>query len=258
LKWQPGRISSLRDQLERGGALGVLIALRSPRVQSELGLDSEQVAKVRQLEYQFDSGIRKLLVEGMENTKDLEKRQALNGRRAALLRDRSEALKSLIGRAKFRRLCEVALQVEGPLAVTWPEIRELLNVDDGQNEMLVNIKNEFDKVISDIDNNMLKSMRLPGGPSGPARGLNGDALARATRDHLKEVTPRLDMLYEQKERARARAEGQVARVLTRRQRATLDKLKGKPVEWVGEMRRPGSGSPRPEDPKKPREKADHD
>ncbi len=97
--------------------------LADPRVQKELGLDSEQVALVRSTEERFRGMFRR----GPGGPQAESERE-----RIAMAREQESVLKGLLKPAQQKRFEEILLQLRGPMVFAEPEVAEKLGLSTDQ------------------------------------------------------------------------------------------------------------------------------
>jgi hypothetical protein len=243
-RWQVGGFANMRDAIDNFGPPALT---RTPIILEALALTEDQKGKIRELNEAIDKERRDALTKALSNGAGKEGGFDREGMLAAeaSLRDMHQAtLVDILGPAKFKRFRQIALQVEGPMAVTWPEVQDSLNMDPGQRSKVLEIRDEYRAERRKIT---LARNKIFVDFNKTQRGTEERKVA--TQKMLEEKALLFDKMHAEEENLRAKAVQRIARVLTRNQERIFNKLQGDPID-ISELLRPGGGSWRPEEFKK--------
>ncbi len=155
-----------------------------------------------------------------ERKKNLERLRRLNLAETARILDE----------AQMKRLWEVALQIAGPIAASWPEFRRALNVSPSQVLALDAVRQSYDALHEDLRQErekMLRDLPVTGRPLGPERAADMKRRFEANRQRSQQLQEKVAK--------------EVARILTKNQEKRFNDLLGEPFHALEEMRRPGGG-----------------
>lgn len=238
-KWEPGKITSLQEMLVVQGPAYLLAA---PAVQEELGLSEEQREKLARLEQGIKRSQREA-IEGIENP-PAKLGEAMAPVVLTLRLEKWQALDQILTKAQKRRLLEVALQTEGPLAVLWPEIQVELRLTPGQQAMLAEVEEQARSGLKTYRMSIQAAYNGPD-PTNPMPPRN----AEEAQERFEGMTADLDRFHEAFLSHRERTAEPIARILTRRQRERFNRMMGEPFD-VSDLQRPGGGNWQPEDAKR--------
>jgi Spy/CpxP family protein refolding chaperone len=209
--------------------------LTNSSVQKELKLTEKQSAQIKHLSdvlTQRDQETLKGVInpdgsfnlEAMANaiTQDGGEtiKKALMERRSNRPQEVEGAIARILTPRQRSRLAQIALQMEGIRAVARPEVASRLNMSPEQIEEIRMILKEMSAAQGqpwDALNKRLAQIDLD----------QGDG------DDDKQVQQHLEKMRHDSERVRERALREITRVLTRRQRATFDKMLGEPFDLSG-------------------------
>jgi hypothetical protein len=242
-QWRQGRGASMRDALELTGPTHLLYA---PAVLDQLHLTDEQIAQVQATQEAFKakrfeafqqalkSGIGHPMSEANRLT-----REATEAASRAVNQQMAEALVQLLDADQRRRLWQIGLLVEGSLVLAWPPIPAELELTPAQLAQIGAVWDRFRATKRGYDIARDEILYEPQGGA-PGEYLSTEAL----RQRIKEKG--FTWMVEQIEAARARANEQVAAILSPDQRRKLEGLRLISVD-VSDLIRPGGGKWRPEE-----------
>jgi len=191
-----------RSRRGRGIRTSLIGLVSMEQVQKELGLDADQVAKVKKVTDTLNAEMRKQYT-ALREIEDRAKRMA----RYTALRDQydtkaREQLSPILGREKLIRLYQIRLQVRSPLeSLAHTFIIGRLKITEAQQKKLKAIETD----VQAQRTKLFSSMR--------------DASQEARR-----------AAYDKYRKMRADTDAKALAVLTDAQRKTLEELKGKKIE----------------------------
>ena len=228
----PPPASSTVDRRPRGAVTPVLL-IGLPAVQAELKLSDAEKNAIRDMNAEFDKRRRETADRLMKAPKGLDQ-GALMAMIADLRSENEQALKRVLNKRQRERLAQVSLQLEGPLAVTRPEIARELNFDELQEQQVEALKHEYDALREQVFTRLEARYRQTAGARGArpaveagkrpiAAGAPGGTTARVQDQDVERVRRELADL-------RTRFVREVGKVLTRRQKATFDRMLGEPFD----------------------------
>jgi hypothetical protein len=236
-QWDPGKLSSLQETLV---VLGPARLLAAPAVQEELGLTKKQREQIASLE---DRRSRRM----MESFASLppghpgSRNEAMKPVVRALRLEKWQVLDGVLSKAQKKRLLEIALQTEGPLAVLWPEIQAELRLAPGQQVVLAELETGIRSSLTAYRRSIRAVYYRPDPEHPMPPGSPEEA-----RDRVTAHAEQLDQARSGFLTSRERAEQQIARILTRKQKERFNRMMGEPFE-VAHFQRPGGGDFKPED-----------
>jgi hypothetical protein len=218
----------------RGMPTTPVILITWKAIQDELGLTEDQRDRIQFLHEEFTSK-RLDLAKGQARREDRLSPSALMARIAAIRTEHEAALARALSPRQRTRLEQVALQIEGPLAVSRPEIADRINLSPEQlelvQEVVAQMKTAQDRQWADRIDNAEAPSRVPSRTD--ARGAASKSADTARPDPI-------DLAHEEQISTQDTAVREVAKILTRRQRAAFNRLLGKPFDLT--RLRPGSGA----------------
>ena len=218
-----------------------IILLVSPLVLEALQPSEEQRAKLRDLERAVTEGAYDAIKKSAKIPKDINSPaedpfDRAMGEAMAVLRAKQEAaVARILTSGQVRRLWEIAIQVGGPLAVTWPEVQDRLNMSPNQRLQVRAILDGYVTARSEVQASRAKISRAF---YDSHLDEFGEAWRRSHRAMLAEKADLFDELYGKEESLRAEVARQIGRVLTKRQARLLDEIGGEPFD-TSEFTRPG-------------------
>lgn len=201
-----------------GESANALLLALAPAVQTELKLNDAQKAKIERLAKSAAQQSQGLAAGAEANVGGDPRGET------------ERALTRILDRRQVARLRQIALQAEGPLAITRPEVLEKLNLDPEQMATIQTLMTQWQQ----SQNQVLAMTRANGALAAEP---NPDEYAK-----LRLVSSRL----------RKRAAEQINQILDRRQKATLDRILG-PAFDLGKLNGQPANSA---DPSKPSATAD--
>lgn len=267
---------------ERPSAVTVMIGLlqRSPILQDEIKLTDEQKEQIKQVAETVNEKRRDMFSNrqnnggqnggaqnggrgnrGGGNNFDF---QAMRTQMTALAQESEAAILKILTKPQKLRLSQIALQIEGPMAVSRPEIAKSLKLNETQVEKIMGVLAQMQLAQQEIMMAQMTQMRGlfgggrggpggggpgGGGPGGQAatpprdnavaatKGAGGDATKDANNRggrNRPQMTPEaqeamqtaMKTAGEQQDQLQAKAETAIAKVLTKSQKATFNKLLG--------------------------------
>ena len=239
---RPRPASPPSDRRPRGAVTPVLLIGR-PAIQEELKLSDAQKKTIRDLNAGFDQQRRESADRLMKAREGLDQ-GALMAMIADLRRANEEALARVLDKSQRKRLAQVALQLEGPLAITRPEIAAQLNLDDTQSVQIQALKAEYEALREQLYathdprfNRGADALRRASGArrSSARSGPGGEAAASQLVPGSGGPGPRQeesegDRLNRASDELRARFVRELSKVLTRRQRTAFNTMLGEPFD----------------------------
>jgi hypothetical protein len=135
-----------------GIAGGLARLLESEKIQKELGLTPDQVAKGKELNQHF----RERLKQEKKKVQDLKQEDRAEAYQAALKKlaeETNKAVAEILKPAQLKRLKEIELQVRGSLAFNDPEIEKKLQLTDDQKDQIRTILKDARKDFQDLIKN---------------------------------------------------------------------------------------------------------
>jgi hypothetical protein len=234
--WEFGKIGAMRDFLVVYGPANLLAA---PAVQEELGLSKAQQQKLAALHESYMQMRLDFLSQiegGVARWGEVMAREEIRFRM-----ERWHALDQILSKAQKKRLIEIGLQTEGPLAVLWPEIQAELRLTPNQHFALEEVEAQVRSGLRTYTRSIHAAFQGPDleNPMGP--GSSEEAGERTDG-----LTDDLDRFNEAFLSNRERAAERIARILTARQRERFNRMLGEPYD-VTDLQRPGGGDWQPED-----------
>jgi hypothetical protein len=256
----PQPTSPSGDRKPRGAVTAVLL-IGLPALQTELKLSDAQKKTIREMNAGFDERRREATNRLMNLPRGLDQ-EALLAMIADLRRESEEALARVLDKPQLERLAQVALQLEGPMAVTRPEIAVRLNLADTQLLQIQTLKEQYDalreqlyaaeEAASKLRAATLRQAAVAGssaarpGPRGETTATKAVTGSGAPKAKLEESDG--DRLNRQLGELRARFVRELDKVLTRRQKTVFNQMLGPPfdlakVQFRGEQSGPNTLPP---------------
>jgi hypothetical protein len=229
----------------RGSPTPVLL-VKWKAVQKELKVTESQVRKIEAINDGFDRR-RKDFVQEMTRAGGRVDNQALMAMIGDARRENEAALAQVLEPRQWKRLDQIALQIEGPLALAKPEIAARVNLWPEQLEEIQTILRQMDESEGRRWQDQLE--RLGATNPGGDRQAGGKGEDKSRRE--KRETSQLDQMGQDSDKVREAAIRQIGRVLTRRQRAAFNQMLGAPFDLTrlgpdstqGRDERPPAGAP---------------
>lgn len=214
------------------------VILDRPGVQAEIKLTEKQKSQIRAVEQELERKMAEATqdsrakLEEYKKTKeqrgeqyDLEElgllARAVDDGRLPLIRQREPLILNVLDRRQLARLQEIQMQLEGPLALSRPEIQEKLNMDPEQIQLISEIlgrgKEEFLRV-SEISPELASAFRM--------RLARKDARTTVESKEFKESVDKARTAVLDARRATMR---EIGKLLTKKQRTNFDKILGEPI-----------------------------
>jgi hypothetical protein len=217
-----------------------------PELQEELGLTATQIAKLKSA---IDDGHEAAKARGQERMLmriELQKRgdaEALAAlkkndlARIYMLTSESEApLLKILDPRQRSRLEQLQLQADGPMALRRPEIQRRLNMTPGQIEMIEEIVSEGREAMSQAAT--VPKGLLPGGPNFGAEDRKKLLESEKFRSTVQEKRAAVI-------RVRQAMSTRFEKQLTKKQRASFQKMLGDPFDFAKAWPSPASSAPTP-------------
>jgi hypothetical protein len=243
------------------GAITPVTLIMGGAVQDELKVTAFQRQKIFKLNEEFNRRRRESAQALSKAPQGLD-RAALTEMIVALRAENEAALSRVLEPAQRTRLAQIALRLEGPLAVARPEVADEINLSPDQREAIQEILGRYSEAESRLWGPYLAGVQTdgdrasdaPGGlarpdPKATASGVPGCRDAGRTNPHVPAEESPHDRLSRESAALRGEAVRQVGRVLTRKQKAAFDRLLGAPFD-LAELQAGGRG-PRPFRPASP-------
>jgi hypothetical protein len=209
------------------GAVTPLLLVGLPALQTELKLSDAQKKAIREMNAGFDQRRRDAAKGLMDLPRGLDQ-EALLAMIADLRRENEEALARVLDKPQRERLAQVALQLEGPMAVTRPEIAARLNLADTQLLQIQALKEQYDALREQLYAAEEAAFKLR------AATVRQAAAARAVpvspSPGARSAASEGDRLNKQLDEFRARFVRELDKVLTRRQKVLFNQMLGPPFD----------------------------
>ncbi len=185
----------------------VMVVLENPKVKAELELTDEQITTMKEVEKDFDSGVREVLV----GTKgEMDNWAGAGGRIedhviniGKISEDSRKKTNAVLKKKQLPRMQEIMLRLYGVLFIPKKDLRQMLQLDRAQERQIDEIKSRIFKKIDQV---------TP--PDRVAAAVNKCKFATP-------ATPDLAATLEESEKA-------VLQLLSAEQRNIIERLKGKP------------------------------
>jgi hypothetical protein len=201
-------------------------------VQRELKLTEAQKTKLMKTRDEFNrrrQESRPLLAQGPEAQG--VNREVLQSWIAMVRAEHLAAVNRILDSGQRARLEQIALQLEGPLALTRPEIAGRINLNPDQVEQIQGLVAQMsasrdqymDLQLTRFENNTGTGGRAPG----PGARAGSQKPAVSNEQELDSLLERIDQNSTAMQKNAIRA---IGRVLTRRQKAAFNKLLGEPFD----------------------------
>jgi hypothetical protein len=239
------------------GAITPVTLVQNPAVQKELGITPDQNKKIAQLNEQFNKTRR-------ESAQALAKGGgAINTGEVmamiAQLREQHEtAIAKLLEPKQRKRLSEIALQLEGPLAVSRPEIAAKINMRPEQVELVQELIRAYsesaDRLFRDHDQRLqairdrgVQTVEGRGGGAAKADRPGGTAAPKNAGEpaSVKANDAEVARFRNDADSALAAVIKQVGKVLSQRQKETFNRLLGEPFDLAAVRPSPNPSPGRP-------------
>ncbi len=278
-----GFMGGMRGMMGGGGMMGRIAAspvflLRSEAVQKELKLTTEQKDKLKKAEENQNDQLQKMF-EDMRNQNQRGQQgqrgqQNQGGRggfdftaiRTAMEKMNSEAESAyakILTADQRKRLAEIALQVEGPMAIiNRTDIAKKLNLQQQQLSRMNQVKQAADKKQQEMRTQMMTAMGFgrggqPGGrggapgqagggqPGGRGGFANNNMTAEERQKRADEMRQSMEKMREQSEKLNKDLEAAILKLLTKRQSDAFKKMNGEKfdVDSIAETMNFGRGGP---------------
>lgn len=126
------------------------VLLHKKEIQKELSVTNDTMNKIEDIEKRFKDNITKLLSELKRNKGDLEG-PAFKLMRKEVLEYRNQSIKNVLSKSQFVRLWQIALQIEGPMALAWPEFCDRFRVTEFQLQQILEVTEDCNKKLMNIN-----------------------------------------------------------------------------------------------------------
>jgi hypothetical protein len=233
------------------GGMGVntpVLMLTSEVARKELKIRPDQKLKIIDVNDRFN---RKREAAFKDLTKEGGRvdREALMAMIADLRAENESALAEVLDPGQRRRLAQIILQFEGPLALVKPEVAAAINLDPDQvatiRGMVEQYKEAQEQLWEAHDDSLksLRDQRMGPPPGSPGAGAKAKATSADGRRAAVEVTPKPgiprvdpqiaamnDRFQRESNTLLDSTVRQVSRVLSRRQKEAFNKLLGEPFD----------------------------
>ena len=213
--------------------------LGRPEVRAELELTDAQVARLTRAERELEAESAR---QGQENQRLLRRLRAqgdtagyaafLASSAAStplLTRELEIPLLKVLDRRQRSRLEEIQLQADGPIAFTRPDVQDALNLWPDQMEMIQAILAEGRETIN-------RAATVPSGIGNITRGLKPEQRTELLKS--KTVAAEVEKSRTAVVRARDLTTRSILRILSKRQRATYERMLGKRFEFAKPKEQP--------------------
>jgi Spy/CpxP family protein refolding chaperone len=226
------------------GVVTTVMLIQSSAVQKELKLTAAQKERILLVNDEFNRRRRESAqalprgASGVDGT-------ALMAMIASLRAENEEAIGQVLEPRQRRRLSQIAIQAEGPLAAARADVAEAINLGPAEVEYIEGVMRDYKEAADRLWDEHLERLKVardrallapPGpagaGPASKAKTAGGkprppsdatpepDRVATAEEERFRRESARLD----------DEAIRQVGRVLTRKQRAAFNRLVGEPFD----------------------------
>lgn len=248
-RYQPGNSVPMRESAEVFGPPSLLL---SPFLKEELHLTAEQKERIEKLFKVADESRKRSAAEALSHNSGDTEAAAIEARQAMqrIWRQTDKEISKILTPSQYGRYWGIVIQIEGPLAVAWPQVQDRLNMSPAHREHASDVLRQFNLARSNLRQKTHESL---------SDFYNDPKLKKAegrdkfVKEYFQNKTPLFDRMYQDEEALRAEAEQEVSRFLSKRQKQTLEKMKGEPFD-VSPFRQRNGGYWRPEDAKKYEEK----
>ncbi len=247
---EPVDPEDVAERVERDGPIWLL---KQPAVQEELRISEEKVQQLERVSEQIDSNRRR----GFEQLRDQVRNRGGRGgpgggfdrgQMSAMfnqLRQQSEyetqqALGQILTRDQYRRLSEIILQAKGPMAITEPAIRELLNMTPEQHVLIEQVLQQLEQQNRQSGQARMQLFRQMRDAqraqereqenSGEGENENNSGRGRGFQIS-PEFQPQFDSLTRQRESAEQEALKEIGKALSSQQLNKFRKLRGTPFDF---------------------------
>jgi hypothetical protein len=207
--------------IDRGGISSLI---RNAAIQDELGMTKNQVERLQELKKDEDMAVGKAQ-SALGNGRGGASMERI-GAVTKEIRDeyRANALE-VLDKNQRKRATEIGLQVMGPLAVAWPEIKEELLIGPDQGEFLGKVIEDYDRRKSDLTRAYLAAVKQR-------------AQARDARAH-EAAQEAIDKTEAQLIKVEDEAVKALSKLLSRTQKNRFNRLLGEPFDLTA-LLPPGS------------------
>ena len=213
-------VARLRDALS-GGMFGQAISptavlLPEPAVKKELKLDAKQTTKIDEVNKALGEQRREAFQGARAN--GIFDPEAIAATMAEVQQEGDATINRLLTAAQRKRLNQIALQIMGPLSITSVDIATKLNMSEAQQAAVEQII-EDRKLASEEARSAHREMMMV--------SRNPDATDKTTRNLM---LAEASTAARKAEKAGELATLKLTKLLTKKQRAALDKMMGEPFD----------------------------
>jgi hypothetical protein len=199
-------------------------------VQQELKLTEVQKAKIIKTRDEFNRRQHESLPRLATGAAVVD-REAFLAQIGAVRAEYLAALTRILEPSQRTRLEQIALQVEGPLALAKPEVASRINVTPEQADQIQWIVAQMSASRDQLMQERLTQYENNAGTGGGAPGAGAKARSpKAGVSYEKELETLLDRIDQNSTALQKNAIREISRVLSRRQKAAFNKLLGAPFD----------------------------
>lgn len=288
-----GMMGGMRGMMGGGGMMGGIATspaflMRSEAVQKEIKLTSEQKDKLKKAEEKQNDSRQKMFEDMRNQAQQGQQGQqgqpggrggrggfdftAIRDAMEKLAKESETELSKILTADQRKRLAEIALQVEGPIAIlNRQDIAKRLNLQQQQITKMNQVKQQADQKQQEMRTQMMASMGFggrggPGGPGGggfgrggaqpgqagapnqPQQGGRGGAPNMTAEERQKrtdEMRKSFDEMREQSTKLRDQLDAAILKLLTKRQADAFKKMNGEKfdIDSIMETMQMGQGGP---------------
>jgi hypothetical protein len=203
-------------------------------IQQELKLTEVQKTKILQIRDEFNRRQRGSppMLAGAGGATGVD-REALLSQITATRAEYLAALNRILQPSQRTRLEQIALQVEGPLALARPEVASRINLTPEQAEQIQGIVAQMSAFRDQLMQEQLTQYENNAAVAGHAPGAGAKARTAKAKpgvSYAKELETLLDRIDQNSTALQKNAIGEISRVLSRRQKTAFNKLLGAPFD----------------------------
>jgi hypothetical protein len=216
----------------------LLLIQRAP-VQKELKLTEEQKARIARLDEQLNQQRRDEASRISQGARGVSSMGAVQEMIAARRTKDEAELARLLEPGQRGRLQQIALQIEGPMAVARPEVAEKLNMSPEQREVIAAKIAEYNAARQALWQSQLdrlehapRAVRPPKAPDKPAKtaAVSPEEKEKARAKDKDALAARLRSMSEESARLHEEAVRQIGKEMTRRQKDAFNRMLGEPFD----------------------------
>jgi hypothetical protein len=210
----------------RGLPTTPVVLLQAPAVAEELALTDAQRERIADIGRDFDARRGAFAASLSQRGRPLDANQLVTRVNAVRAEQEAELARVLDARQRTR-LAQIALQIEGPRAVLRPDVAARLQLSDDQIADLQVVLDTMRATQDQLWEARLEQLNAPPMPQ-PTPKAKGAAPAPKDAPPVAAPPDPIALVHEEQLRVEDAAVRQIGRILTRRQKATFDRLLGEP------------------------------